>query len=571
MPPLAPGAAMSDTPASGLRVRLDVLLWLAIVAVAAALRFARLDALPLTLEESGRAAQAFEVANGNVADGWSGDLLAAVTSYVFRIEDSELLLRLAPAVAGAAMVAAVWLCGRVIGRTGALVAAALLAFSPLALLLSRTAVPFAAGGLLSVLMVAALFAYVREPRVTAAFLLALALGLAPAVDAVATTSAIAVVAFVAVELAFRREGEVGQAWRAFRHSPAHWLSALIVVAAALQLGVTHFGTEVRGLSLAGVDQWADMFDTPRDSREPEFQLAVLLAYEWPLLLAGGLAFGYFAARLLRREALSAAQRFLLLWTALAALVVVLAMQREAGQLLILVVPLALLAGLAANELLPSLDWAVLRRWWPAAALTVVLVAYAAFLATDWSQDGITTTQRVYLVLAAGGAGVLLSMCFSLLGRSAAPVAVLGVVVLAGAFLAHTDLTLTRRDERAEFAIDMRTSERIGQFRETLREVLGRRAGPALIDPSLAEPLAWYLRDLPVAFGAPDTDAAAAVVPLGAEVPGFTTAGGTWRLAEGWYPTDLKPLPLWRWLVLRERYGSRTSVETVDVEIMVPRP
>jgi len=32
-----------------------------------------------------------------------------------------------------------------------------------------------------------------------------------------------------------------------------------------------------------------------------------------------------------------------------------------------------------------------------------------------------------------------------------------------------------------------------------------------------------------------------------------------------------PLKLWRWLVLRERYGNLNSVETVDVEILVPRP
>jgi hypothetical protein len=134
------------------------------------------------------------------------------------------------------------------------------------------------------------------------------------------------------------------------------------------------------------------------------------------------------------------------------------------------------------------------------------------------------------------------------------------------------LTLTHRDERAEFAVDARTSERIDQFHDTVAAILGQRAGPTLIDPALEEPLAWYLRDLPVALGRADAETAAIVVPAGQAVPGFAATGGTWRLAEGWYPTDIDPLRLWRWLVLRERYGNLlNSVETVDVEIMVPRP
>jgi hypothetical protein len=570
---LAAGEAAPAEVAPALRIRLDVVLWLAVIGVAAALRFARLDALPLTIEESRRAFEAFRVSNDSVPDGWSGDLAGALTSYLFRIEESELILRLVPAAAGAAMIAALWLCGRVVGRAGALVAATLLAFSPLALVTSRTALPFAAGGLLSVLMIASLFSYLREPRATTAFLFALTLGLAPSTDAVATTAAIAVVAFLVLEAVFDDDGQVARAWAAFRGSPSHWLSAMLVAAAALELGLTHFGTSLDRLGLAGFSQWADMFALPRDGREPEYQLGVLLAYDWPLLLAGALAAAFFVARGVREGvgALASGPRLLLLWAALAVLAVSLATQREAGQLLMLLLPLALLAGLAVDELLPLVNWRTLARWWPAVALALGLVAYAALLATDWSQDGISSVQRIYFVLAVGGAAVVLSGCYSILGREASAVVLAVALVLAGTFLAHTDLTLTRKDERAEFAVDARTSPRIHLFRETVREILERRAGPTLIDPALEEPLSWYLRDLPVAFGQPDADAAAAVVPLGTEVPGFTASGEPWRLAEGWYPTDIEPLPLWRWLLFREQYGNLKSVTMVDVQIVVPRP
>jgi hypothetical protein len=151
------------------------------------------------------------------------------------------------------------------------------------------------------------------------------------------------------------------------------------------------------------------------------------------------------------------------------------------------------------------------------------------------------------------------------------VALAVAAVAAGAFLLHTDLTLTRRDAHAEIAVDARTTMRIGPFHDAVEEIIGQRAGETLVDPALEEPLAWYLRDLPVAFRRPDPEAAAVIVPAGQAVPGFAATGGTWRLAEGWYPTDLDPLKLWSWLVQREQYGNLNSVTTVEVEIMVPRP
>jgi len=554
-------------------VRVDVLLWLALIAAAAALRLARLDALPLTFDESARAFDALRVSENIVPEGWSGDLTAALTSYLFRVfGESEFVARLVPAMAGSAMVAAVWLGGRALGRVGALAVGALLAFSPLALILSRSALPFSAGGLLAVGMTAALLSYLREPRALAAFLFAASFGLAPSTDAVATTAAIAVLAFLLLEPVLSRDSEVARAWGVFRRSPSHWLSVGFVLVGALELGITHFGTFVDRLELAGLTQWREIFALPRDGRPPEYQLALLLAYDWPVLLFGGTAAGVFVWRLLRRgvRALTPPQRFVLLWTALAALATALATQRDAGQLLILVLPLALLAGLLAEDILPTLDWAVLRRWWPAAAAALALLAYAALLTTEWSHPGadISEAQRLYLVLALSGAIALLAAAYSILGRHAAAISVAVAAVLAFAFLVHTDLALTTNDEAVEFAVDVRTSGRVEQFRETVDQLAASRAGPVLIDPSLQEPLAWELRDVAVTFAPPAEDAGAVVVQAEREVEGFTPLGEPWRLGEGWYPAELDLLPLWRWLVYRESYG---SVDNVDAQILVPAP
>ena len=557
-----------------LTVRLDVLVWLGLIAAAAALRLVRLDALPLTLDESARAFDALRVSQNSVPEGWSGDFAGALTSYLFRVfEEGELVARAVPAVAGSAMVAAVWFSGRWLGRSGALVAGTLLAFSPLAVVLSRSAVPFSVGGLLAVVMTASLFSYLRQPRAQTAFLLAVAFGLAPSTDVVGAVAAVAVVAFLFLEPIVSDDGAVAGAWRVFRRSPSHWLSVVLVLAAALELGLTHFGTSLDRVGVAGVRQWGDMFALPRDDREPEYQLALLLAYDWPVLLAGGLGALVFVQRLFHRGAgaLTAPQRFVLLWVGLAALTVALATQREAGQLLILVVPLALLAGLLAEDLLPSLSWEVLRRWWPAVAVALVLLAYAALLTTDWSAGGISRAERFYLVLALGGVAVVLAGCYSLLGRDAAVIGVTVVAALAFAFLAHSVLSLTRSDEAAEFAVDVRTTDRIEPFRETVAQFVASRTGPVLIDPALAEPLAWHLRDLAVAFARPSEGAGAVVVPAGSEVEGFTASGEAWRLGEGWYPTDIDPLPLWRWLVYREPYGNLSSMESVGAQILVPAP
>src|SRR3990172_3646585 len=104
----------------GVAVRLDVLVWLGLIAAGAALRLARLDALPLTFEESARAFDALRVSHNAVPDGWRGDLAGALTSYLFRaLGDTDLVARLVPALAGALMVGAGALCGRGLGKGGA--------------------------------------------------------------------------------------------------------------------------------------------------------------------------------------------------------------------------------------------------------------------------------------------------------------------------------------------------------------------------------------------------------------------------------------------------------------------
>jgi hypothetical protein len=168
----------------------------------------------------------------------------------------------------------------------------------------------------------------------------------------------------------------------------------------------------------------------------------------------------------------------------------------------------------------------------------------------------------------GAAVALLAACFAVLGRQGAAVSAVVAAVVAFAFLSHTDLVVTTDDDAVEFVVDVRAAGRVEHFRETVDELAMSRSGPVVTDPSLREPLAWHLRDSAVMFGDLAEDAGVVVVPMGQEVQGFTRLGEPWRLGAGWYPDDLDPLPLWRWLVYRESYG---SLDSVEAEILVPTP
>src|SRR3990170_1957774 len=150
-------------------ISLDAVLWLSLILIAAALRTFSLDRLPFSEAESARAFAAW-------------------------------------AVAGSALVASFWFAGRYVGRGVALLAAALIALSPLAVYTSRSALGFALGGFLSMAMVLSLLAYLERPRQLPAVILFAAFGLALGSDPIATSTAVALIAFVTVEAAWRPGG-----------------------------------------------------------------------------------------------------------------------------------------------------------------------------------------------------------------------------------------------------------------------------------------------------------------------------------------------------------------------------
>lgn len=544
-------------------ISLETLAWGGLVLAAGFLRLADLDGLPFTVGEAARSFDAARVAGGDVPETWRGDVAAAATSYLFRIfGETEFVARIIPAVSGLGLVAAMWLTRSHIGRTGALVAAALIAFSPLFVLHSRTATAYGVGPLLSVIIAVSLIEYLRSPRTTAAFPLIVSLALAPLADASAVLAFVASLVFLALEAALFRDRDLVNAWKVFRSSPVQWLSALLVFAAAIQLGITRFGTSLDA-GLPGIQLLTDMFEMPRDSLPAEYSLALLLGYDWPLLAAGAAGFALTALRLARRRSLDAFDRFLLIWTLIAAAALALATQREAGQLLILLTPLALLAGRLADELATRFDWNLARRWWPGAAAPAAIVALAALLMTEWSSGNASKGERALLASAVPACVVWVAAAH-LRWRAAPAVALPVAIVVAAAFLTHSSLAVAFGDG-AEFAVDARLTPRAEQLKNTLDRLSAERDSEVVLDADLIDELAWTLRDSRVIFGGEPT-AASILVTRPDAAPSFAGLSDIWRVAEGWYPDEvLAPRRMWRWLLYREPFG---SLELVELRIYV---
>lgn len=554
--------------AEGLSVSIDTLCWLALIAAACSIRLAGLGGAEFSVAESRRAVDALSVVGGDVPGTWTGDAGAAAVSYLFDIfGESEALARLPAAVGGVVLVAAVWLARPYAGRLGALTAGCLIALSPLFVLFSRSAEPFGFGAAVGVLAAVSLIAYLREPGPGWLFSLALFGGLALLTDAVAVTALLAIVAFVGFEALVAGNEDAQRAWESFRASPMQWSIVAIVTAATLQLGLTHFGTSTDKLGLAGLTQFGEMFDAPRDSRPPEYHAALLLAYDWPVLLAGTAGLAALGWRVVKSGpgSLSAFERLLIVWAAMAALTLAFLTQRESGQTLILLLPLVLVGGSLAETLARSVDWTLARRWWPSVAAELLLVLASALLLTLWSSGGASGIEKV-LVFVFAGAALVIGLGSVAVRREAAGVIAVAVALVGVAFAAHSSLAVAFQNGE-ELATDGVLLERREQFMQTLDTLASEREGLVVIDAGLRDELAWTLRDSPFLFGDSTEDATIFVGRAGETPEGFTRVGDEWLISESWYPDEvLKPRSMWKWLLYRDAYD---RVETTSVQIYVP--
>jgi uncharacterized protein (TIGR03663 family) len=553
-------------------------LYLAVLAIAAWLRFLELGARPLGPEEASQAWAAWRLSQGQVAvgSGLSALLLSLQYLTFLAAGAGDGLARLWPALVGTAMALLPYgLRGR-LGRGGALAAALALAVSPTLVYFSRHSSGhiFVAASALA-LTVAAL-RWLDGDRRGLTFA-----GAAAAVMLVSSRSAwlmVLLLAGVGIWLVRRRSLPV-----------AGIRDAVLAFGLVLGLGATAMLLHWRGLGLAAdlLPDWLSSF-LPRAGGYPAYWPALRLLLDEPLILIAGVGGIVIAA--LRRDRLGVC---LAVWAAIALVATTVAGGRHPGDLLLVVVPLALLAGQAVARLLAFVteghlpgarhgvnnpSWYGLEALWLLGVVLVLLVTSAIWLATITRAQ---PAESVWIALSPLGLLVLIVVLYGFWGGwdvsaralGAAALLVLALFSLSLAWGLSLDEQAARQGavqrgqgtygmRRLPATLEILSAERVGDPHEMAVDIvtLGQQ-------DQLTPMLGWALRDFAALRWTeerlPKEARAVVVAPEALELPlGDTYAGQDFPLVATWSPEDLRGRPLWRWLLYREGTAAPPSENVI---------
>jgi uncharacterized protein (TIGR03663 family) len=366
------------------RPRGELIAWIALVAVALALRLFDLGSRPFHHDESQDAYFSWlfsttgDYEYNPLLHGPLRFYLTALNFVVFG--DSDFTARLAPALMGTVMIALLYGLREQLGRFAAFAAAALLAFGPSYLYFSRFAREDIYIAAITLAMLVVAFRFLDRPRRShpAMFgaLLALSFGTKESTFItvfVAGSFFLLAIAWQARTAGNWREGQIVRALRQPRWDDWAWgvVATLGVYTALFTTFLTH-PSGIYGL-WTGLDYWIGQHEVGRGGEPPGFYAVVLFADEWPVLLLG--AVGAFVA--FRRPTLL---RLFLVW----AFVLSLAVYSWAGEkfawlVLHPLLPLVLLAGVGVQAI-----WEARHAWYGKATAAVAVLAlaytgYASFL------------------------------------------------------------------------------------------------------------------------------------------------------------------------------------------------
>jgi hypothetical protein len=526
---------------------IEFVLWGLLLVLGLCLRLYRLDAAPLSAEESRAALAAWRFAQGQgpPLPGEYTPLLFAAQWFLFLVAGaSEVTARLFPALAGSALVLAPALLRRPLGRVGALAAGGLLALSPIAVFMARNGSGHSTVAVAAVLLVGGAVRYFEqrpivdwvpnggsEPpsnqdgvdeftlgRIRGHHVALLGLALMLVASPLAYSALLAMAGAAALQLLIDRVSrqQLQEAWANTRLASRLPMYPLGFLIASILLLSTGFGWHPSGLGAAAdlLPQWLDGFVAWSNSLSVAHPVRILLVYE-PLILFTGVVGGLLA--FLRST--SSTTIFITLWSILATLLAVLRPERNPGDLLITLVPLACLGGLALDMLVSSLrrqgQWLNEGLY---LAVSLPLWAYMLLnLATYTSRSGdytdvdllfIHAALPTYLTLAI--ATILLLMILAagmgfvqgrqVAGRGVA--ASLSLALLVYTIAASWGVNQNRPADPSELLVTQATAPEVRLLKQTLARISTERTSDAhAIDVSIVgeDPvLAWELRDYPYA-------------------------------------------------------------------------
>jgi hypothetical protein len=554
-PPDASTGSRSDAPSGPvLTLNVESIAWSVVIAAAALLRLTDLTALPLRPDESLRARAAFDLSRGTVTPDWFGDLGSGLAALSFRLAgDSAWLARLWPALFGIAAVAALALYRPMIGKGAALVAAVLIAVSPVAVINARSIGPEAAAFPLALLIPPLVARVMLNGRTRWLPVLAAVIGLGLGTGALVTAVMVVTLAWLGIELgwlngraaAWKRETTSRASASSFPRLDRRVLAlSLLALVPGLALAVLRYGSGLDRLTLSSVRAWSGAPE-PAAPVEPWYWVpAVLVAYE-PLVLALG---GVGLVIALRRwnGPDRAGHRLAVVWAVAGLAITLFWLRRDPSTLLVLVAPLALLGGIAtATATRRVIGAGMLERTGLALLPLVPAVGYALVSLVGWaSAQQITVAEAAaFGLVVAGGVVATLGLVHLLRAPAAFALLVTAWLVLGGLTLHAT--TNAAFDTGSEFLQSVRT------LPETDAIVLqvDRATAPGeivWIERRLWPALAWPLRAYPTREFVETPPGGPAVVPVDARGAPVT---------ERWTPSEWDLLGVLRWWVARAPWGA----------------
>jgi uncharacterized protein (TIGR03663 family) len=344
---------------------IELAIWTLIFVVGLGLRLLNLDAAPLTRPEAADALAALRFAQGengaSVAD-YSPILFSSQWFAFLVFGANEFTARLLPAIAGSVLVLTPRLLRPLLGRRGALATGALLALSPTAVVLSRTAsgdILVAVGAMLCVAGFWRILDRVAHSTSTATTVdsvhsLAVALGLALMLTSsplafsalLGIGSAVVVVAMIDPEM--RRS--LKSAWSIWRTTPNLVTYTLVTMFAAFLLFSTAFAWNFAGLAGASdlLPAWLGGFILWPDSLHINYPVQILVLYEPFILLAGG------AGMVLAIYRGRPFARFLTAWSVSSLVIALIRPGRGPGDVMLILLPLACLGGMSLQAMVHGL-------------------------------------------------------------------------------------------------------------------------------------------------------------------------------------------------------------------------
>ena len=538
------------------RLTPEALLWLGVILAALIARLASLTNTPFSAAEAQRAYAAWQLADGQRAalDGtlWGPLPLVINALSFFLFGTRDVIARLGPALAGVALAPLCWLLRPFVGRWGALGVAAMLALSPTFVYGARqvSGLPWAA--LAALALVVCLLRLTAQPATpgllaVAAVAVAFLVGSGPAGLMTLLALGLAVMILVATD----RDRDDATAETPLRRVVAHlravdrrvWGGVVAVAVVLLVAATSLLFTDIAGLpgnigALVG-GWWGDLFATRRN--EPWFSyLLVMFAYE-PFIGTAATIGLVVIARARAPRPLAMTLPFV--WQLVALVLFSLSGGKTPETTMLLLLPLALMGGLAVQWLAERLagGWFWRRSGWVLAVsafLTALAVVQFIRQLADVGRNAAWIATVLALIAVILAAGYVSSLVMTARGGFEARTTLLATLLFLAAVVgvrAMSDVSFVRPSDGRELLVGTRAAASMTPFVARVRRISidltrnERTLDPAksdrnnigggntlaiAVDPSLEWPLRWSFRDFPN-FTVDTAQGAAATKPTSA--------------------------------------------------------